>query len=1242
MKKRKILLGLGALSFVSLATVLTSCDELEQKYKVTFYNGTEVVESQNVIYGYNAKVPAAPEKTGAKFNGWYLDEGLTVAFDFGSIIEKDTSLYAGWVNESQVVFKDGDNTLSTQSVQNGSLAKVPTVPNIAGKTFNGWYADKALTQPFDFGTRINAPTTIYAGFVKTFNVSFKDGNEELFSYQVSDGKNVEVPQEPNVEGKVFNGWYKNAECTQAFDFGTKITAPTSVYAKFINSFNVSFKNGTEELFSYQVLDGKNVEVPQAPNVEGKVFNGWYKNPECNIAFDFGSPITEATSVYAGWLNEYAVVFKDGDTVLSSSSLLEGELVDVPESPTKENNKFKGWFKDAECTEAFDFGTPITKATTIYAGWVDKYTVSFMNGDTLVSEESIYDGELADVPTTVPSKTGYYFNGWFADKEFKEEFDFGNPITEATSAYAKFTKIDYNYISNHKNNVFETDMDYEKVCLDKYEPGEENVYNINQKDGLTIEIKDGKLVGTDASTTESAQAIVDFGGMSIGVLEGVLKYTPVNTNDKPKTNSGWSIVQWQGFNDLDQFDTKVLFALRTNGDSKIQLYFESECGLDSSNKKTYKFYGNEFSYTPNQEYNIYWKYDFYENKITVMIDDSIIVEDLDVPSPQPFILNNLLFITAGSDTKRGFKVDDVALMVDEGELEAVKTYYINLLDKLYSKLDLENDYKLYGEAITKAYTEAKEKIALANDAYEAEEAAFANDLMYDKSDKVIREYVVNELEGVRTALLHVITLYADDLNELTDEAIENVQKATTQEEFENSFINYFKTLKTIKTDATVRKEKATALAKYYHDIVDNIDSEMDSTKKDNYVAELDSVMDKYLGEDEDDLGIFDSCDITEIEAKYDAAIDEIDAIVTKYTSSILEYIETLKASYIEYVDTKNIDPEFISSLKAVELDFTNVLTNEAADQVLTDAKALVDAVVGLDDYLGDAVDTLLIATENMTEFKALYYDDYVADFVADVKNFISGTETEANIKSSVDSFIATVKSETEYTVKFYDGTTEMATLATSVLKDTKATKPTDPTKEGYEFAGWYNSDQLTTAFDFDNTTISANTNIYAKFVECVFNYTMPSTKQASGSYDLVTVNNNVILNYKADGSDSISKIIFNEVEYNALAFNGASKKNSRLYTIDLTSYASTDNFVLSMIIGSKEGKNVYVIDSSNMGDASKDASYKSPAEGKYFISFMAGTDVKEVSSGTNYLTGGKKYYITCNDKIPLAQIKLIKA
>ena len=46
---------------------------------------------------------------------------------------------------------------------------------------------------------------------------------------------------------------------------------------------------------------------------------------------------------------------------------------------------------------------------------------------------------------------------------------------------------------------------------------------------------------------------------------------------------------------------------------------------------------------------------------------------------------------------------------------------------------------------------------------------------------------------------------------------------------------------------------------------------------------------------------------------------------------------------------------------------------------------------------------------------------------------------------------------------------------------KATKPTDPTKEGYTFDGWYSDKDLKTAFDFA-TAIEKDTTLYAKWTE----------------------------------------------------------------------------------------------------------------------------------------------------------------
>ena len=53
---------------------------------------------------------------------------------------------------------------------------------------------------------------------------------------------------------------------------------------------------------------------------------------------------------------------------------------------------------------------------------------------------------------------------------------------------------------------------------------------------------------------------------------------------------------------------------------------------------------------------------------------------------------------------------------------------------------------------------------------------------------------------------------------------------------------------------------------------------------------------------------------------------------------------------------------------------------------------------------------------------------------------------------------------------------------TVIEGGKVTKPADPTKEGFTFAGWYANSRKTRAFDFENTEIYEDTTIYAKWVE----------------------------------------------------------------------------------------------------------------------------------------------------------------
>ena len=69
--------------------------------------------------------------------------------------------------------------------------------------------------------------------------------------------------------------------------------------------------------------------------------------------------------------------------------------------------------------------------------------------------------------------------------------------------------------------------------------------------------------------------------------------------------------------------------------------------------------------------------------------------------------------------------------------------------------------------------------------------------------------------------------------------------------------------------------------------------------------------------------------------------------------------------------------------------------------------------------------------------------------------------------------------TTYTVTFDMNGHGTQINAQTVNEGAKASKPADPTAEGYTFKGWYADEKLSTAFDFE-TAIKADTTVYAKW------------------------------------------------------------------------------------------------------------------------------------------------------------------
>lgn len=88
------------------------------------------------------------------------------------------------------------------------------------------------------------------------------------------------------------------------------------------------------------------------------------------------------------------------------------------------------------------------------------------------------------------------------------------------------------------------------------------------------------------------------------------------------------------------------------------------------------------------------------------------------------------------------------------------------------------------------------------------------------------------------------------------------------------------------------------------------------------------------------------------------------------------------------------------------------------------------------------------------------------------------EDEAAYATFFDAVYQPTTAAVYYTVTFdVDGGS--AVPSQSVRSGNKATKPEDPTKASYTFAGWYEDSGFVTAFNF-NTAITADTTIYAKW------------------------------------------------------------------------------------------------------------------------------------------------------------------
>ncbi|HOI46358.1 MAG TPA: InlB B-repeat-containing protein, partial [Bacilli bacterium] len=248
---------------------------------------------------------------------------------------------------------------------------------------------------------------------------------------------------PTKTGYTFGGWYTTNAYTTAFDFDTLITANTTIYAKWtINTYTVTFDVDGGSSVSAQVVDyNQKATLPTAPTKTGYTFGGWYTTNAFTTAFDFDTLITANTTIYAKWnILTYTLTFDvDGGSAVDTQTLAYNVKPTIPLMPTKTGYTFDGWFTDNTLTTPYNFDAVLTTNQTAYAKWIiNTYTVTFESNDgTMVANQTINYGGTVVTPTA-PTKTGYTFDGWYANSELTTAYNFSNLVTANMTLYAKWT------------------------------------------------------------------------------------------------------------------------------------------------------------------------------------------------------------------------------------------------------------------------------------------------------------------------------------------------------------------------------------------------------------------------------------------------------------------------------------------------------------------------------------------------------------------------------------------------------------------------------------------------------------------------------------------------------------------------------------------------------------------------------------------------------------------------------------
>lgn len=441
---------------------ITLYAKVEKGYWLTFEsNGGSYVAPAFYANGTTAKSPDEPTKSGYTFAGWYTDENLMTAANFGNITAT-TTLYAKWRengNTSYTVIHWLENADDDGYSYEESETKTGTTggqTNATAKNYDGFTA-QTITQETIKGDGSTIVSVKYTRNV--YEVKFYTKDSWRDDWKEDTSKRITAKYGANIRKQWPGGsWYvgPNSSTAQAnlpvmppggknfYGAVAEGNKPTYYYVEVLPGDTGIYDDGR-----YYALD----HTDYWPST-------WTVTKEDRYAitgftFDHGTSIgsflNKAKFYYTR--NSYDLVFvSNGSDEHTVSKKFEQSIADVNYTPKaltgeKSDYVFAGWYANKECTgDAYVFTGKTMPANniTLYAKWVaptytvtvydqdgnklDEITVS--KGDTVTDELSKLEAQLK-----LTLDTGDSFLGWTINRGLPF-----NPGTKITTNYELYAKV----------------------------------------------------------------------------------------------------------------------------------------------------------------------------------------------------------------------------------------------------------------------------------------------------------------------------------------------------------------------------------------------------------------------------------------------------------------------------------------------------------------------------------------------------------------------------------------------------------------------------------------------------------------------------------------------------------------------------------------------------------------------------------------------------------------------------------